>query len=70
MLTTIGATYIACASAPTRAVAEEPTFTELTPKSFVKIPGAGRLTVTLIVSFGEIELETLTPLSPPPFLLA
>ena len=51
-LTTIGATYFADKINAVRAVALEPTLTELTPKSFEKIPGALFLTVTLIVSLG------------------
>ena len=70
MLTTIGATYMACASGPTRAVAFEPTVAPSTPKSFVKIPGDWRLTATWIVSSGRIELEIVVPSSPPPFLPA
>ena len=49
-LTTIGATYLADEINAVRAVALEPTLTELTPKSFEKIPGALFLTATLIVS--------------------
>src|SRR3954452_164116 len=69
-LTTIGATYFAELISAVRAVALEPTLTELTPNRRVKIPCAGFLTVPLIVSFGPYELEKLTLSRPPPFLLA
>src|SRR5437588_710890 len=56
-LTTIGATYFADWISAVRAVAVEPTVTELTPNSFVKMPVAGFLIVTLIVSFGPYDPE-------------
>src|SRR5919197_4030956 len=69
-LTAIGATYFAWEVRAVRAVAFEPTLTELTPKSLVNTPVAGRFTWTVIVSLGPNELEKLTLWSPPPFLLA
>src|SRR6478736_5521022 len=71
-LTPIGATYLACCIRLARAVAVEPTLTELTPKSLVKTPAAGRLTWTLIVSFVPrlFMIWMSDPESPPPFLPA
>src|SRR5438309_8405805 len=68
LLTTIGATQRAWVGASTRAVAFEPTLIELTPKMRVKIPGAGRFRLTVIVSLGPNEFDRLTEASPPPFL--
>ena len=57
-LTTIGATQRACAGRNARAVAEAPTSTDAIPKILLKKPGAGRLKVTLIVSFvPSVEAE-------------
>src|SRR5690348_374525 len=69
MLTPIGATYFASSIRLARALAWEPTVTVLTPKSFVKKPWAGRLTLTLIVSFVATPVWTFTVGVPPPFLV-
>src|ERR671931_2036516 len=70
-LTPIGATYCALCINEARAVAFDPTPTELTPKSFVKTPCAERRTCTLIVSFAAYGLdEMVTVVVPPPFLVA
>ncbi len=70
MLTPIGATYCADCIRLARAVAVEPTFTELTPKSLVKTPVAERRTWTLMVSFGSRPwvIWMSDDESPPPFL--
>src|SRR2546429_2406622 len=71
-LTPIGATYCALCIRLARAFAVEPMETDLTPKSFVKMPFALPLTCTEMVSFGTRLLETVmsVPESPPPFLFA
>src|SRR6478672_6376380 len=50
MLTPIGATYFAWSIMLARADACDPTVTVRTPNSFVKMPVAGRVTLTLTVS--------------------
>jgi len=71
-LTPIGATYCALCIRLARAFAVEPTPTDLTPKSFVKMPFAFPLTCTEMVSFATrlLEIEMSAAARPPPFLLA
>src|SRR5690242_21343383 len=68
MLTPIGATYFAWSIRLARADACEPTVTVRTPNSFVKMPVAGRLTLTLTVSLVRNLVCRLTVGVPPPFL--
>src|SRR5436853_4574206 len=69
MLTPIGATYFAWSIRLARAEACDPTVTVRTPKSLVKTPLAGLLTLTLTVSFVRYLVEKLTAGVPPPFLV-
>src|SRR5215510_1635430 len=68
-LTPIGATYFASSIRLARALACEPTVTVLTPKSLVKMPFAGRVRLTRIVSLVAFLLDSVTVGVPPPLLV-
>src|SRR4051812_7127266 len=60
MFTPIGATYLAWSIRLARAAACDPTVTVRTPKSLVKTPFAGLVTLTLTVSFVKNLVWRLT----------